>query len=302
MNKIIARLKGGLGNQLFQYAYGLALANQHAATLLLDVSSYKKSRLAPHGPLREFALTPFLLEYEIAQEKDLRFLHWFSALDRVPPYGQAIKRHIRNNFFEFRLERGFQFSLYAPLAARLAYVDGYWQSPAYFAGVEEKLLGMLALRNQPSQKTDDLLQEIESSNSLCVNVRRGDFALNGGNNFHGLVSKEYYESAAKTIMRRNDISKVYIFSDEPEWCSQNLRLDKRQVVVPHEFAGEHFSAYLHLMSKCSFFVIPNSTFGWWAVWLAGLRAQAVVAPENWFRNPNIVTSDLIPKNWARMGG
>src|SRR5438067_1120058 len=75
-------------------------------------------------------------------------------------------------------------------------------------------------------------------------------------------------------------ARFFVFSDDLEWCRNELRwLPDHPVFVDHAFAGPKFSHYLHLMSMASHFVIPNSTFGWWAAWLSANAEKTVVAPK-----------------------
>jgi hypothetical protein len=206
------------------------------------------------------------------------------------------------NLVELRTESSFSYKKYPQATASITCINGYWQSPKYFDGVEDELQKMFQLKNVMSAESETLLAEIRAQQSLCVNVRRGDFTTDGGKAFHGLMGTNYYRKATELIKLRSKVDQIYIFSDEPEWCRENLALDPLQVIVGHEHAGLHFSSYLHLMASCKFFVIPNSTFGWWAAWLAEAHSLQVVAPSNWFTNPAIETDDLIPKSWTRIVG
>jgi len=247
---------------------------------------------------REFALDALQLSPTHAGPNELRPFNL--ALSVHSKISRPLKSLYPKNKYLFRTESAFKFKQYRKAEARNIYVQGYWQSEKYFASIEDQLRPMLEPKVPYDSETLTLMDEISRSNSLCVNVRRGDFAQNNGRNFHGLMGVEYYEKGVRFLRDRNAIDKIYIFSDEPDWCEKNLRLSKDQVVVHHRFAGPEFTHYLHLMSKCKYYVIPNSSFAWWAIWLSGTRAHEVVAPTNWFLDQSIDTSDLVSDMWFRM--
>jgi hypothetical protein len=179
--------------------------------------------------------------------------------------------------------------------------EGYWQSPRYFEAIGPRLLDEFRPSTPMSSQTLALHSRIKNERSLCVNVRRGDFVSNPkSNRFHGVLSASYYSHAVEVVKRKYKIDDIFVFSDDPAWCKQNLNLGRAFEIVGHEHAGPHFSHYLELMKASSAFVIPNSTFGWWGAWLSGESGEIVVAPKAWFRNPQMRMGDLIPAGWIRV--
>jgi len=114
------------------------------------------------------------------------------------------------------------------------------------------------------------------------------------------MDSKYYEGAAEALLETFGYTTTYIFSDDIPWCEANLRLPGRQHYVSHEHAGPKYTHYLSLMSACSAFIIPNSSFGWWAAWLADVPGEQIVAPRRWFADDEVVTTDLIPADWRRL--
>ncbi|MCB0311206.1 MAG: alpha-1,2-fucosyltransferase, partial [Bdellovibrionales bacterium] len=146
-----------------------------------------------------------------------------------------------------------------------------------------------------------LALKIQEANSVCLNVRRADFVNNPlANQFHGFCDSSYLQKAAERILGIHPEVAFYVFSDDIAWCQSNLQLPAPTTFVDHSFKGQKFETYLYLMTLCNHFVIPNSTFGWWAAWLASNKQKIVIAPENWFVDKSIVTSDLIPQSWIRL--
>ena len=176
-----------------------------------------------------------------------------------------------------------------------AYLIGFWQNEKYFKNIEELIKADFTFDNTCAENVAMLEREISNSNSVCLNVRRGDFVNNPA---HGFVGMEYISEALKYICQTVPVDKIYVFSDEVDWCAENLRLDVPHQIVSHDFAGPKFSSYLGLMARCKHFIISNSTFGWWAAWLSSNREKIVVAPKRWVNVPGLDATDIIPKGWV----
>ncbi len=128
-------------------------------------------------------------------------------------------------------------------------------------------------------------------------MRRTDISAKS---FHGKVRIEYYNAALHYLSTKLSIAKIYIFSDDIEWCKQNIHFPIDTMYVDNDFAGEKNEYHFILMNSCKHFIIPNSTYSWWAAWLAINPSKIVIAPKNWFSNGRIDTSDLIPEAWIRI--
>jgi hypothetical protein len=129
-----------------------------------------------------------------------------------------------------------------------------------------------------------------------INVRRADY-LN--TDFHGVYGIDYIKSAVKIIESKIENPKYFIFSDDIEWCVENVNLPN-MTIVNHFYKGSKFSHYLQLMMNCKHFIIPNSSFAWWSAWLSKSSDKIVIAPKRWFNRDDINTNDLIPENWIRI--
>ena len=200
-------------------------------------------------------------------------------------------------------ERYFHFdSLFESLLPN-TYLDGYWQTPRYFSNVIDEIRQIFTSFLVPlNPKQDVLRQIIRSQNSVCLNVRRGDYIHNPvANTFHGVCVEKYFQQAAQYIISRNKDTHFYIFSDDIEWCKEaNLVLGATSTVVDKEYFGDRYDAYLQLMMSCRHYIIPNSSYGWWAAFLGQLTGSIVIAPYPWFNDLAIDTSDLLPKEWIKM--
>ena len=180
------------------------------------------------------------------------------------------------------------------------YVSGFFQKEYYFKDIRTQILQDFNISIQ-----DDNIKKLESdilsSNSICINVRRGDYVTNQNtNNFHGFHGVEYINKSISEITKKIKNPMFYIFSDDIDWCVNNLKIDYPHFFVDHTYKGNKFSSYLKLMSSCKNFIIPNSTFAWWATWLNQNEEKIVYVPNNWFNVNYMNTDGLIPLNWNKL--
>lgn len=280
---IVVRLKGGLGNQMFQYALGRVLSVKNNTSLGLDTGFYDLKL----SPKRQYDLEVFNIIGKVLDQKEIPFLYRFCHKNKI------LDKIIKCGF----KEKSFNFDPNILSLGSDSYIDGYWQSPRYFEGFEGEIRKNFTLKHPPAQKIQDLAREIEHINSACVHVRRGDYV---GNKNHEVVDNEYYIKGIEYIKNNAPVDKIYVFSDDIEWCKNNLKFEFPAVFVDSGYAGEKGEGHMFLMSKCRNFIIANSSFSWWAAWLSNNKEKIVICPKQWFPDASISAQDLIPKDWVRI--
>ena len=302
------QLMGGLGNQMFQYAFGYSLAQRRKAPLVLDTRYFNLSRMLPRVTRRSFSLDPYRIQAHVFRGSDPRGLNVSQVprpvlLPRWHRRAQEISdrlRNVQNRQFPTYFERQVTFdaSMIEQGSTGGQFI-GYWQSPLYFKGHIESLRRDLTV--DPASippPVSDLASRISRASGICLNVRRGDFAESARNrNFHGLLTLDYYLTGLEFAREKLGNRPVYVFSDDIPWCRENLKQPGIQI-VEHDLAGPQFSWYLYLMSQCSAFVIPNSSFAWWATRLARVPTELVVAPAYWTSNQKTTDTDLPGEDWT----
>lgn len=298
---IITRLSGGIGNQMFQYAMGRALALRNETELRLDTSSYELRREG--AAQRAFGLQHFAVRAPVATPGDYATLSipdlrntsllarairkWQETLDRLLPLR---KRRIV-------IERGYVFSPNAFSAGPDCLLIGVWQSPKYFSDAEAVIRREFTLASPLSAGGAAMLERIKAAPSVSVHVRRGDYAGNAKTNAkHGTCPPEYYASAIMHVTKAVANPRFFIFSDDIEWAKKNLNLPQETVFVPE--AIPDYEA-LVLMSACTHHILANSTFSWWAAWLNASPDAVVIVPKLWFAS-GTSAEDLISANWLRL--
>lgn len=292
--KVIVYMSGGLGNQMFQYALGRTLSLKWKIPLLLDISLLQDQSLRPGFTLRQFDLPVFNIQAEIATRKDIPFLFRSYFKGRVMRLVQAIRRKLFHNLGK---EKYFHFNPSILNVREAVYFEGYWQSPKYFAGFENVIRKDFTLKKPLSPLSNKLYMEIRGIEAVCVFVRRLDYV---GNKLHDTVTKEFYDNALAILLQKISIDRLYIFSDDIEWCQKNMNFTLPLMFVGNEYAGEKYEEKLILMSACKYFIIPNSSFAWWGAWLSDSTNKIVIAPKKWFNDPTINTNDITPSSWIRI--
>jgi len=291
---IIVRLLGGLGNQMFQYAAGRALAARHGTALKLDLSAFRAY------PLRSFRLQHFRIEATLAEAADVEAV---KGTDRGPLRRRlqlAVER--RRPHFRRRVvhEPHFHFDPNMERVGRHAYLVGFWQSEAYFSQIRDAVRRELTVSEPPDEANRRTLERIASTDSISLHVRRGDYVTDPRNQqFYAACPPRYYRDALDAVLPGLDDPRVFVFSDDIAWASAHLRFPCPVTFVAHNGEQRDFED-MRLMSRCRHHVIANSTFSWWGAWLASHPDQQVVAPRQWFLDPDVDIRDLVPSSWLRL--
>jgi len=283
---VITRLMGGLGNQMFQYATGLALSRRLGAPLLIDRTFLDARPAGMNWTARELELDVFDLRIEAADPSLIRDLR----RQRRPV---AIRRQ---TWFRERDKR------YDPQFARLrapVLLDGYWQSELYFGNIASELREQVFHQaGEPSQENLELLHLGASMSTASVHVRCGDYLMDpAAAAYHGRPTRAYYEAAAAELFEKHGVRHFFIFSDEPAKARTFVHLPGGMTFVSHN-TGRAAHWDLWLMRQCRYHIIANSSFSWWGAWLNPSPTKVVIAPNTWFAgDPR--PHDIVPSTWLR---
>ncbi|MEE9454587.1 MAG: alpha-1,2-fucosyltransferase [Paracoccaceae bacterium] len=277
---IFSRLHGRLGNQMFQYAIGRALALDHKAPLLLD------GRIIENADAQLFR---FDIQAEIAGGNIL------------PPDKSQPIPYISWRYFggkpQFCRERGLGYMAASEEFSDNIYLHGYWQSEKYFTRHAPQIRKDFTLKVNPSGQNAEMLDRIRGCNAVSIHVRRGDYITDTS---YQTCDLDYYKTALQHVVDATGKEPVvFIFSDDPNWVSDNLSVPFERVVVDIN-DGDHGYEDMRLMACCQNNIIANSSFSWWGAWLNTAPDKVVVAPEKWFVNPKMHNPDITPENWVRL--
>ncbi len=265
---IVVRIIGGLGNQMFQYAYAKSLQNK-GYEVKIDISNFKFYKL--HGG---YQLDNFNIDIEVQPYLNTYLLK------------TLLNKTIREKTLLFDK------NLLNP--KKNTYLKGYFQNEKYFFQIRSILKKHFTLREKLSDSTFNFKKEIERyKNSCFIHVRRGDYIINKSGKTFSTCDISYYKKSIEFLKNNHKNIHFFVFSNDFNWCKKALKLDDttfvEHKVTPHED--------LYLMSLCKFSIIANSTFSWWGAWLSNHKEKIVIAPKKWLVKKE---NDIVCNNWIKI--
>lgn len=287
---------GGLGNQMFQYAAARALALDKNTWVYLD-PSFLYEDAKGRWTQREYELNVFNIKYKFERSGRINFLRSLNTKSYM-------KKMSESGLWPFPYRNFYQpDNKYHPeikSCPKNTYLHGYFQSEKYFIHHEALIRKDFEFTESPTEKNTEALNKIRNSNAVSVHVRRGDYvSLAAASAFHGLMGVEYYSAAAKVISDKTRMPLTFfIFSDDPQWCKENLKLEGEMHFIDWN-SGKSSYEDMRLMSNCKHHIIANSSFSWWGAWLNPSKDKIVIAPKQWFNDSSDQT-DIIPAAWIRL--
>ena len=286
---ITVRLIGGLGNQLFGYYAGAALAAKHGTTLRLD-TSWTRHGITDHGiEVLRFDLPGEWISADSFQARlsapgTIPGRAWAKAVREIPALRGPLRIHEAPGV-------GHDPTLFAqPPGTRLR---GYFQSWRTVQNAVDSGYPRRPSLKQPSAWLDRIIERAERERPLAVHVRRGDYLKVDE---FGLLGPTYYEAAVERLRREGVTGPIWLFSDEPDVARQALGryADQAEPITSPDGPATEMLA----MSYAAGNVIANSTFSWWGAWMNAPRTP-VIAPDPWFASgPHV--DGLIPPEWTRL--
>jgi len=289
---IVAKLIGGLGNQMFQYAFGSRLAQLSHTELKLDIAAFEKYKL------HKVAIHHLNVNYNslLIGESMVNRLTNEYGIRAILKKAKLVKPKIK---IIQETTPGFRKELVTPYTQDV-YLDGFWQSEKYFKGAEDEIREHLMVITEPSPANQQMLSTIKKTNAISVHIRRADYVTNPHTlSFHGICSMEYYQKAADLVKSKVDNPVFFIFSDDIAWAKENINFNTKQFFADMNNADTNYED-LRLMYSCKHHIIANSSFSWWGAWLNPLKEKMVIAPRTWFSQPGLDAGDIVPESWIRI--
>jgi len=284
-------LKGGLGNQMFQYAALYSLSKQLATDYILDLSFIKNRLPIPGFTSREYDLNVFNLDLA-----ETTLLH-NSLLDTYISY-PIEKTLFKLNLFCVYVERDpyiFDSKLFnIPINS---YMEGYFNNYKYFSKYSSDILNIYNTAKLADPKFERIEKRIIDTNSVSINIRKGDYTNKKNSQVYVQLGTRYYQKAIAEIKKRIKEPHFFIFSyDDPGDFKSVLGLKPNEYTyLGKEYAGYKFKTYLRLISLCKHNIISNSTFAFWGAYLNKNKQKVVVCPIKWAKNGWVDFS--VPSEW-----
>lgn len=280
----IVNIIGGLGNQMFQYAFALSLQHRFPnEKVLIDTSHFnyvfvKKFRSANlHNGYEVDKVFPNA-KLEKAKASDLMKVTWYMpnyllsrVLRRVLPQRKTEYIQPTNEIFE-----------YVPAVYEVkgnCYYEGVWEAVQHLEPIRGNVQHTFA-HLEPNEVNKKYIADMESENSVGIHIRRGDYLYSPA--FNGICDLDYYKQGISQIVSDGLKHTFYIFSNDLKWCEENIKplLSGHDVHFVTENTGSLSCWDMFLMTHCKDLIIANSSFSWWGAFLNN-RHGRVIAPKKW---------------------
>lgn len=300
---ITVKLMGGLGNQLFQYAFGTSLAQKLNHETVYDISWFI------HDRTRSLKLNSLGLSLKYKTAGSI-----YAILKKSAIYCSARSKLIRSfnplqkleTLYEFKTSfsnkiiKEKYFNIEKLNYNKNYYFDGYWQNPEYFEDIRNLILSSIHFPEFQNAQDLNLQKQICNAESVAIHIRRGDYVSDPWANQNlGTCSIEYYQKAVEHILSKHTNAKFFLFSDDPDFVKTNFRFLLNATLVSNNRRSEIDE--LNLMHLCKHFIIANSSFSWWGAWLSQNTEKTVITPQKWYKN---IEADknckIVPANWVRL--
>lgn len=263
---------GGLGNQMFCYAFALALKKKHHEEVFIDISHFNYYNLHDGFLINDIF---DVQEIKIATQKNI------SKLTRYIPHyalSRILRKLLPHKKSEYIEKKDYIFDADALNFSHDCYYEGYWQTPLYFDDIKNDVYKMFTFP-EVNDANRDLSQLIRSVNSVSIHIRRGDYI--NAKSFVGICELDYYKKAISKINSTVKNPYFFIFSNDIEWCVHHLKevLNTDQIKFINHNIGKESFWDMYLMSICKNMIIANSTFSWWAAYIN--QNANVISPKKW---------------------
>ena len=298
----IVKLKAGLGNQMFQYAFMRLLQVKYGIKdVRLDVSYFDSPNFRKY---LESGIDLLNVEYKIAAREDLRQFH-IPYNNRTPHTFShrlvSASQALFNSRYYYEKNRDY---VNVESILKYSYFDGYWQSWRYLEPIRDLILEEFKPKAGLSEKTNKYIEKFSALNYVFIGVRKGDYTESSkSTNHYGAPSLDYYKKAVPLVLERVKDPYFVIFSDDIEWVRNNIDFNEAGISDNQiEFRTEdrivsNFEE-MYVMASCKHAIISNSTFNFWGAWMIDNPDKVIVAPKNWFKDGKPI--DIIPPEWIQV--
>ncbi len=296
---IIVRFHGGLGNQMFEYAFYRYMTNKYGADNVIgDMTWFDRNYSEHQGyelkkvfdidiPAIDYKTLAKIHEYYPRYHRFAGFRYLSRKYAKyknkhLKPTGEYImdfgpSQYIHNDAFD-KLDTNKDY-----------YIEGVFCSDAYIKYYENQIKKELTFKPNYSQHTKDMLPKIEETNSVAIHVRRGDYV---GNVFD-IVTPDYYRQAVNYIRERVENPVFFVFSDDMDYIKANF--DFLGDCVPVHNCGKDSFQDMYLISRCRHMIIANSSFSYFGALLGEKDNTIVIAPKKYKADEDLA---LARENWV----
>lgn len=286
----IVRFKGGLGNQMFQYALVEALRSR-GRMVGCSLGFYKK-----HPDAMPFVLNKVFKGVNLEEIDDMAFDCIDNRWKEVKKNPEDLKKVVGNPKKRFFYVEENAHTYYEEVfqTDNCVFV-GYWQSEKYFKHIRNIILNYFTFFiGEPVLY--ELGEKLAADNYVSVHIRRGDYLKYP--QVANICTDDYYCRAIDYSRKRIPNVKFVFFSDDIGWVRE--KFSSCDTIICYRDLFAHYEDWydMYLMTKCRGNIIANSTFSWWGAWLNQNREPFVIAPKRW--REQIDTPDIWCERWVRL--
>lgn len=292
---VIVKISGGLGNQLFQYAFGKAIEKKYGYVVKYDLSYYEN---IPKGDtFREAFVSRYIPSHKIATKIEIE-----EIVKKDACFLKKLFKRLGLTEYHTKYER---------LGDGITDIDqvkdntlliGYWQAEKYFSNICDEIRKTVTFKEYMLPKDMvKIMERIRSSHSVSIHVRGGDYLLQENQAiFGGICTSEYYEQAYAYMRDKFPDCKFFLFTNDITWTKKHIHLPYENItLVCNEYEATEDWMDLYLMSLCNDNILANSSYSWWAAWLNAHADKNVICPYKWTNDNQ--HSDIFCQSWIKMG-
>ena len=276
MKQVTLRLKGGLGNQFFIYTFGKLLEKKYKFKIKYDlitgfiINKYKYPHIETNKPLLKFYFDDVseisffsLFLHQIARKINYPRLFNIQYINEESDNLEEYMNNSSNTNYNY-------------------YLEGYYQSYSLLKNILPEIKSNINLDYFLSKNETELCKSIKNLNSVAIQIRVNDYPVE--------YNQVFFKKAVSIVLKSVNDPVFYLFSDNPEWCHNNLDLPNEIITVN---TGSDMKDFAALVS-CNNFILSVGTFGWWGAMLSINIKKLVVYPKEY---KGIINEDFYPKEW-----
>lgn len=277
----IINISGGLGNQMFQYAFLLALREATGDECLMDASKFATYNLHNGFELNEV----FNITSRCATKEELKRVTRYTTNYKLSRVFRKFLPKKKNEIIEPMPSCTYMPDIFTEAKGDL-YYEGIWQNEKYFSNVRPIILKEFTYKQPMNCRNEEASKKFSQKTTVSMHIRRGDYLLH--KNYIGLCGIDYYTKAIEYAKKKygNDIQ-FAIFSNDMQWCNDNILplIEGYEYTTVDWNKGKDSYNDIRLMSYCKVNIIANSSFSWWAAYLNNYDGKEIIAPAKWTNMP-----------------
>lgn len=288
---LVVKFKGGLGNQMFQYALYRKLKSM-GRNVVADLSwfdlydkEFSLQDVFPQVYFESYGARKAIEEYEMAHKNRGFFC---KALQKLFPVFRYNMNEKEDSIFQPEI-----------LKYKRGILDGYWQTSKYWNDIKDDIKYEFSFEKVQDEKICELINIIKSCNTVSIHIRRGDYLLPENQVLFGnICTLEYYEKAIDYMKKKFSDIELVFFTNDAEWVKEQFKMEN--VVYANDYISDEMPDWydMYLMSQCKHHIIANSTFSWWGAYLNDNQDKIVIAPSKWINGK--LTKDIYEEEWIKI--